>query len=330
MGKENEKKGKLPEFSFTSKDMIKSTIKYLLWRHHRLTAKDIQKILGLKRQRTYDYLKELVNDKELSIEYEKLKDRPNVNIAYYSIFLPRFYDTCCENLELKQAITKIFELPDIKEVALFYQIYPKFGMRKIEDKLVTITEKETEKLSELFIKIFNEDRKSIKEVIVDEERVIIVQNEEEQYLLIYSDLSKEDKSSIEKLSANTKKYQSEIYKVFDDLKTEAERNSIKNRINYAIAALVEGKTAIDKMTIEEFKKYDSYKKKEGIWGVLPIVLFLKDSEYDEFFKEFIDLYDKLNEKWGEDVQGKHDNNVLVTSFFKKYPEEVYSMSRKVD
>ncbi len=78
------KKKVSPGIFFSSKDLIKATMRHIIFRHGRLTAKEIQDRLGLKRQTTYSYLNELVDDGKIEVKYEKLEDRPNLNIAYYS------------------------------------------------------------------------------------------------------------------------------------------------------------------------------------------------------------------------------------------------------
>jgi hypothetical protein len=80
----SQKKDIPPGVFFSSKDLIKATMRHIIFRHGRLTAKEIQDRLGLKRQTTYSYLNELVDDEKIEIKYEKLEDRPNLNIAYYS------------------------------------------------------------------------------------------------------------------------------------------------------------------------------------------------------------------------------------------------------
>lgn len=76
-----EKKG----FNYSSKDLIKSTIKFLLYRHGKLTAADLQYRIGLKRQSTYNYLNELLSSNEITVDYEPKPGKPNWNISYYSI-----------------------------------------------------------------------------------------------------------------------------------------------------------------------------------------------------------------------------------------------------
>lgn len=78
------KKGVTPGIFFSSKDLIKATMRHIIFRHGRLTAKEIQDRLGLKRQTTYSYLGELEKAGKIEVEYEKLEGRPNLNIAYYS------------------------------------------------------------------------------------------------------------------------------------------------------------------------------------------------------------------------------------------------------
>ena len=210
MTNNDKREEKVRSFIFSSKDMIKSVIRYILWRHHRLNAKEIQEIIGLKRQRTYDYLNELEESGELAVEYERLEDRPNINVKYYSI----------NKLKL--------------------------------------------------------------------------QEESDEYH-----------------------------------KTEVNKKSTLRRINYSIAALIEAKTAIEGMALDEFKEYDDYKREEeDIWGCMPLVFFLKDHEYDDFYKGFFKLYKELEKKWGEEDKGKHDNNLLIIDFFKAFPSHLKTLSQK--
>jgi Mn-dependent DtxR family transcriptional regulator len=69
----------------SSKSIIKGLIGFLLYRYGSLTAKQIQQKIGLKRQSTYNYLKELQEEGRIEAQYERLKERPNLSIAYYSI-----------------------------------------------------------------------------------------------------------------------------------------------------------------------------------------------------------------------------------------------------
>jgi DNA-binding Lrp family transcriptional regulator len=69
----------------SSKTIFKGLIVFLLYQYGRLTAKQIIKRIGLKRQSTYNYLKELQEEGRIKAEYERLKDRPNLSVAYYSV-----------------------------------------------------------------------------------------------------------------------------------------------------------------------------------------------------------------------------------------------------
>ncbi|MFX0209344.1 MAG: winged helix-turn-helix transcriptional regulator [Candidatus Hodarchaeota archaeon] len=72
----------------SSKTIFKGIIVFLIFRYGSLTAKQIQKRLGLKRQTTYNYLKELQEEGRIEVRYERLKDRPNLSVAYYSLKKP--------------------------------------------------------------------------------------------------------------------------------------------------------------------------------------------------------------------------------------------------
>ncbi|MFW9905933.1 MAG: hypothetical protein ACFFFH_16545 [Candidatus Thorarchaeota archaeon] len=66
------------------KSLFKGAIRFLLFRYGNLTAKQIQKKFRLKRQTTYNYLKELVEEGAINIKYEKIETRSNLSVAYYS------------------------------------------------------------------------------------------------------------------------------------------------------------------------------------------------------------------------------------------------------
>ena len=72
----------------SSKSTIKGLITFILFRYGKLTAKQIQSRLGLKKQTTYNYLKELQNDDRIGVEYSKVESRPNLSVAYYFIKKP--------------------------------------------------------------------------------------------------------------------------------------------------------------------------------------------------------------------------------------------------
>ncbi|MHA2296058.1 MAG: hypothetical protein ACXAEU_03770 [Candidatus Hodarchaeales archaeon] len=69
----------------SSKAIFKSSIQFLLFRYKELTASQIQTKTGLKRQTTYNYLKEMEEDGNIKVRYDKVEDQPNVNIAVYSL-----------------------------------------------------------------------------------------------------------------------------------------------------------------------------------------------------------------------------------------------------
>ncbi|MFX1504616.1 MAG: helix-turn-helix domain-containing protein [Promethearchaeota archaeon] len=69
----------------SSKTIFKGIITFLVFRYGSLTAKQIQKRLGLKRQTTYNYLKELLEEGRIEAKYERIKERPNLSVAYYSL-----------------------------------------------------------------------------------------------------------------------------------------------------------------------------------------------------------------------------------------------------
>ena len=77
--------GNISKSYYSNQDIIKATIKFVLYRHGKLTAKDIQEKTGLKRQTTYNYLKKMVDDESLDIEYEPKEGKPYWNITYYKI-----------------------------------------------------------------------------------------------------------------------------------------------------------------------------------------------------------------------------------------------------
>ena len=72
------------ESLYTSGEIIRPAIMYLLMRKNELTAREIQSRLGLKRQTTYNYLKELEEKGWIKIEYRQHKTKPHMNVGYYS------------------------------------------------------------------------------------------------------------------------------------------------------------------------------------------------------------------------------------------------------
>ena len=69
---------------FTFSEIIKPAILYLLMRKNELTAREIQSKLGLKRQTTYNYLKELEEEGKIKIEYRQHQTKSHMNVGYYS------------------------------------------------------------------------------------------------------------------------------------------------------------------------------------------------------------------------------------------------------
>ncbi|MFX0172261.1 MAG: winged helix-turn-helix transcriptional regulator [Candidatus Hodarchaeota archaeon] len=96
----------------SSKSIIKGLIGFLLYRYGRLTAKQIQQKIGLKRQSTYNYLKELQEEGRIEAQYERLKDRPNLSIAYYSIKRQHIVDQ--EDKTITQRHKEEFNVDKIK------------------------------------------------------------------------------------------------------------------------------------------------------------------------------------------------------------------------
>ncbi|NHJ02936.1 MAG: hypothetical protein EAX86_12440 [Candidatus Heimdallarchaeota archaeon] len=68
----------------STRSLFKAAIRFLLFRYGELTAKEIQEKFGLKRQTTYNYLKELAEENKIEVKYEKVPDRPNLSVAIYS------------------------------------------------------------------------------------------------------------------------------------------------------------------------------------------------------------------------------------------------------
>lgn len=69
---------------YSSGELIRPSILWLLLRKKELTAKDIQEALGLKRQTTYNYLKELEDKGWIKVEYRQHESKPHMNVGYYS------------------------------------------------------------------------------------------------------------------------------------------------------------------------------------------------------------------------------------------------------
>ncbi|PWI48568.1 hypothetical protein CEE45_05870 [Candidatus Heimdallarchaeota archaeon B3_Heim] len=69
---------------YSSGELIRPSILWLLLRKTELTAKDIQEFLGLKRQTTYNYLKELEDKGWIKVEYRQHESKPHMNVGYYS------------------------------------------------------------------------------------------------------------------------------------------------------------------------------------------------------------------------------------------------------
>ena len=79
---------KQPNFTLKTSEWIKEAIKNHLFRYggekNGLTAKEIQERLGLKKQTTYNYLKELVENEEIETEEQFLdQTNPNVKTVVY-------------------------------------------------------------------------------------------------------------------------------------------------------------------------------------------------------------------------------------------------------
>lgn len=78
---------KQANFTLKTSDWIKEAIKNHLFRYgsekNGLTAKEIQERLGLKRQTTYNYLKELVENEEIETDEQFLETNPNVKTVVY-------------------------------------------------------------------------------------------------------------------------------------------------------------------------------------------------------------------------------------------------------
>lgn len=72
------------KFELKTNDLIKDSIIYLVFRYNGLTAKEIQEKLGLKRQTTYNYLNELVENKEIETQEKFLESNPNVKTIVYT------------------------------------------------------------------------------------------------------------------------------------------------------------------------------------------------------------------------------------------------------
>ncbi len=75
---------KKEENIYSSGELIRPSILWLLLRKTELTAKDIQEALGLKRQTTYNYLKELEDKGWIKVEYRQHPSKPHMNVGYYS------------------------------------------------------------------------------------------------------------------------------------------------------------------------------------------------------------------------------------------------------
>ena len=83
-------KSNIEKFYYSNQDIVRATIKFILYRHGKLTVKEIQEKIGLKRQTTYNYLKKLVEDEILEVEYEPKEGKPQWNITYYKIRIEDF------------------------------------------------------------------------------------------------------------------------------------------------------------------------------------------------------------------------------------------------
>ncbi|MFW9997935.1 MAG: helix-turn-helix domain-containing protein [Candidatus Odinarchaeota archaeon] len=73
------------EYSYSNRDLYRGMIRYALYKYGKLTAKELQKYTGIKRQTVYNYLSELTREGLLKAEHLSLSDKPNRTIAYYSI-----------------------------------------------------------------------------------------------------------------------------------------------------------------------------------------------------------------------------------------------------
>ncbi|UCG03976.1 MAG: hypothetical protein JSW11_08305 [Candidatus Heimdallarchaeota archaeon] len=89
------------DYFFAQKDIIIGTIRFLLYKYRRLTAKEIQVKIGLTRQTTYNYLSDLESQKLVKIEYERVSKKKNVKVAYYSN-TPQGFPKDVENLPITE------------------------------------------------------------------------------------------------------------------------------------------------------------------------------------------------------------------------------------
>ncbi len=70
----------------SNKEMLKDAIIFcILMNENRISALHLQKLLGLKKQSIYNYLKELVKENKVIATYEQHPHRPHLLVNYYSI-----------------------------------------------------------------------------------------------------------------------------------------------------------------------------------------------------------------------------------------------------
>ncbi|MHA2245771.1 MAG: helix-turn-helix domain-containing protein [Candidatus Hodarchaeales archaeon] len=115
----------------TKKSIFKSIIRSLILRQGPLTAKQIKEKLGLKRQTTYNYLKELVEEGRVKTEEKTVKDRPNLKVTYYSrvprpVIVP-------ENMTLSEVIKQ-------DAIKMDSETFSKEMKEVVEDTLTAIIE----------------------------------------------------------------------------------------------------------------------------------------------------------------------------------------------
>ncbi|UCG02281.1 MAG: hypothetical protein JSW11_22160 [Candidatus Heimdallarchaeota archaeon] len=100
------KKSKKRDKYLSSKAIYKGLIRFLLFRDGELTAKQLQVKTGLKRQSCYNYLKEMKNEGKVSVRYEKVKNKPQIQEAHYSRkheALPKDHDYLSERIRVESS-----------------------------------------------------------------------------------------------------------------------------------------------------------------------------------------------------------------------------------
>ncbi|UYP47458.1 hypothetical protein NEF87_003743 [Candidatus Lokiarchaeum ossiferum] len=75
-------------------DIIKYSILFLIFqRGNKCNAKQIQDILGFKKQTTYNYLKELINSGDLIVSSHSHETKKHINVSYYQVSNPsKFFE----------------------------------------------------------------------------------------------------------------------------------------------------------------------------------------------------------------------------------------------